>query len=290
MRMIIAAVTLALSTSVNASLVVTSTNDGTVLANTILGTDITVSDINVIGASTQSGTFVGGKSSGLDIDEGIILTSGSAKDAEGPNTADDTTTNQGGAGDADLDSLIPQNTYDANVLKFAFTTTTGELFFNYSFASEEYNEYANSNFNDVFALFVDGVNYAIAPDGQVVSINNVNCGNPYIGSGPNCDSFNNNDLNDGGPLFDIEYDGFTDTFLASITGLDAGTHTMKFAIADAGDSILDSAIFIEAGSFSGTNPIPSPPNPTPIPEPASLLLFSLGLLGFKIRARRKLSY
>ncbi|MCA0936433.1 PEP-CTERM sorting domain-containing protein [Vibrio alginolyticus] len=287
MRKIIATLTLALSTSANASLVVTSTNDGVVLANTILGTGITVTNINVLGSSTQSGTFVGGTSSGLGINEGIILTSGTATDAEGPNSSDGTTTDQGGSGDSDLDSLIPQSTSDANVLEFDFTTETGDLFFNYVFASEEYNEYANSPFNDTFALFVDGVNYAMAPDGQVVSINNVNCGNPYIGVGPNCNSFNNNDLDDGGPFFDIEYDGFTDTFLAAITGLDSGTHTMKFAIADAGDSILDSAIFIKAGSFSGSVPTPGPANP--IPEPTSLALFSLGLLGLTFRTKRKSS-
>lgn len=131
----------------------------------------------------------------------------------------------------------------------------------------------------MFAFFVDGVNIAKAPDGQTVSINNVNCGNPFEGAGPNCEVFNNNDSSDGTPVFDIQYDGFTNSLLASVSGLGEGSHNMKIAIADAGDSALDSAIFIEGGSFSSENP-------TPVNAPGSLALLALGLGGL-VAARKR---
>ncbi|WP_100639740.1 choice-of-anchor L family PEP-CTERM protein [Marinobacter salexigens] len=262
------------------ALVIDSTStDGNAMANALVGSGITISNVNYVGGSNQSGFFSDG-SSVLGIDSGLILTTGSAWSAPGPNTSDGASTTVGTPGDADLDALIPQNTRDAAVLTFDFESNSGDLFFNYVFASEEYNEYVDSSFNDVFAFFVDGVNIAEAPDGQAVSINNVNCGNPYSGIGPNCDYYNNNDLNDGGPYFDIEYDGFTDVFVASILGLSAGSHSMKIAIADAGDSALDSAVFLQGGSFSDTPPEVS------VPEPGSLALLLMGLGGL-VATRRK---
>lgn len=265
----------------SAGLVVTTTDSEATLVGEILGSGITVvgGSENYVGTTTSSGTFTGGLSAGLGFDAGIILTSGDANLAPGPNDQDGATGFNGLPGDAMLDALIPQSTFDATILEFDFTSTGGDLFFTFQFASEEYNEFANTTFNDVFALFVDGVNVAIAPDGNAVSINNVNCGNPYIGAGPNCAYFSNNDLQDGGPFFDIQYDGFTSAFTAEALGLAAGAHTMKFAIADAGDSALDSAIFIKAGSFSD--------EPVDIPEPGTLALLGLGLVGMGLARRRK---
>jgi hypothetical protein len=83
-----------------------------------------------------------------------------------------------------------------------------------------------------------------------VAINNVNLG-------ANSSFYNNNDP---GP-FAFEYDGFTDVFTASLGGLQIGsTYTLKLAIADRGDSILDSGVFLQAGSLGGEPP-GEPPEP-----------------------------
>jgi hypothetical protein len=195
---------------------------------------------------------------------------------------DNTSTNNGLPGDTDLDGLIPGFfTLDATILEFDFETAGGDVFFNYIFASEEYNEFVDSEFNDVFGFFLNGVNIALIPGTTTpVSINNVNLG-------VNSAFYNNNDPSDlGTPTpFNIEYDGFTTKFTAQALGLGAGTHRIKLAIADAGDRVLDSAVFIQAGSFSDT-----PDDPQKTPEPASLLgLVLVGAFGTKsFITRRKL--
>jgi hypothetical protein len=91
--------------------------------------------------------------------------------------------------------------------------------------------------------------------GAPVSINNVNCGNPYVGAGPNCNCFRNNDLDDGGGSIDTELDALTQVFHATGTIL-AGTNHIKIALADAGDQVLDSDVMIRCQSFTcGAPPV-----------------------------------
>lgn len=272
---------LLLSTAAHATVSVTQDNNAGSLAGTLLGTGITINSATVTGAPSAFGTFTNGSTVGGGFfDQGIILSSGSVLDAPGPNSSDNTTTNFGNPGDGDLSGLVGNNTFDAAILELEFNSTGGDLFFNYIFASEEYNEYTNSSVNDVFGFFLDGVNIALIPGTtDPVSINTVNGGNPLGTNASNPSLFNNNDLSDGGPFFDIEYDGFTNVFTASATGLAAGSHTLKIAIADTGDSSLDSAVFIQAGTLSDTNP-------TPVPLPGTLALFLGALASLGVAYRR----
>jgi hypothetical protein len=276
--------------------------DGHKLANAIVGEGITVTpgSIDYTGAAGSAGFFDDGMSSGIGIKNGIVLTTGLASDAMGSNDADNTTTNNGSAGDADLNQLIDGIfTQDASVLEFDFESEGGDLFFDFVFASEEYNEFVNTGFNDVFGFFLDGENIALIPGTDTpVAINTVNGGNPFGKDASNPDLYNNNDPDDPGPAnFNIEYDGFTDVFKAKALKLSPGTHTIKLAVADVGDTAFDSAVFIAANSFSDVeNPDPDPdPNPDPdtakTPEPASIFsLLALGLVGSRSLFKRKLSF
>ncbi|MFN9175919.1 MAG: PEP-CTERM sorting domain-containing protein [Synechocystis sp.] len=246
------------------ALSIVASSDADALVNSILGEGITVVPGSAVysGQSQASGFFSGGMLSGLGIDSGIILTTGSAFNALGPNNSDSETTFNGFPGDSDLNGLIPGfSTFDAASLTFKFTAETNSVNFEYVFASEEYNEFTNSSFNDVFGFFLNGVNIANIPGSSTaVSINNVNGGNPLGEDASNSAFFNNNDLDDGGPFFDIQYDGFTVVF-SVFAPVNPGENEIKLAIADAGDSALDSAVFISGGTFQGELPGTTPENP-----------------------------
>jgi len=62
--------------------------------------------LSVSGANVSAGTFSGGTGI-IGFESGIILSTGDIASVSGPNTADDTTTNNSMPGDANLDSLIP---------------------------------------------------------------------------------------------------------------------------------------------------------------------------------------
>jgi hypothetical protein len=220
----------------------------------LVGSGVVVTNIVYTGATNASGLFCSGRAA-VGFDNGIVLSSGSATNVAPPNDSASATTANDLPGDADLESLIPGfTTFDAAVLEFDFIPSGDIVQFDYVFGSEEYNEFVNSPFNDVFGFFVNGVNYALIPGTATpVSINNVNNGNApanQIAAGPcnNCEFY----VDNAAAPFPraTQLDGLT-TVLTMIAPVTPGTlNHMKIAIADAGDPILDSAVFIKAGSLS----------------------------------------
>jgi hypothetical protein len=234
--------------------------DVTQLLQCLVGPAVQVSNAVLTAAPGAAGLFTGG-SAIIGIDQGIVLSSGNVVTISGPNLANDTSYDNGYPGDADLDALIPgYQTFDATILEFDFTCPDPTVVsFQYVFASEEYNEWVGSAYNDVFGFFLNGTNIAVVPascsnPGIPVAINNVDCGNPYAPpNGPNCNCYRNNALPDGGGLINTEMDGLTQTFYATAQ-LQPGTNHMKLAIADAGDHILDSNVMIHCQSFACASP------------------------------------
>ena len=236
------------------AIVIVNTDNAAVLSAAISGPGVVITNATVTtNTTTGAGTFTGAAADGLGFDSGIVLTTGVTSCVPGP----DNTESCSGSG----------NSYR---LRFDFTSATGNVFFNYVFGSEEYNEFVGSSFNDTFQLLLDGVNIALIPGGGgVVSINNVNAGS-------NAAFYRNN------TSFNLQYDAFTTVLTAAATGLTPGsTHTFDFFIADVGDSIYDSGVFVQAGTFAST--------PTPTPEPGSLALMALALAGLGFGVRRRIS-
>ncbi len=167
------------------------------------------------------------------------MSSGNVASVVGPNTFDDMTTVNGTLGDSDLTALSGASTFDAAILEFDFVPNADKVFFQYVFGSEEYNEFVNTQFNDVFAFFVNGVNCATVPSltgPEPVAINTINNGNPF-GTPPNShpELYINNDVASGSP-FNTELDGLTHVLTCDASVVTGETNHIKLAIADTSDS------------------------------------------------------
>ncbi|MGI4847285.1 MAG: choice-of-anchor L domain-containing protein [Janthinobacterium lividum] len=236
------------------AMTVSANSNAAALANLFGGNGVSITNATLSTASsTAAGTFTGAASA-IGFDSGLLLTTGTVDCAVGPNTV----ANCYGTG-------------QTTSLAFDFESASGNLFFNYVFASEEYPEFVGTRFNDSFELLLNGVNIALLPDmTTVVAINNIN-------SDKNAQYYRSN--SDGS--LDTQYDGLTTVLTAQATGL-TGVNHFELRIADVGDAIFDSGVFLQAGTFSAT---PSAPL-SDVPEPASLALIGLGVAGIAA-ARRK---
>lgn len=234
------------------------------LVTSLLGPGVSVSNVQFTGHtgaagmdfkegdSSSAGSFTGGTGI-IGFDGGIMLSSGGVQNSVGPNTSDSITQDNALAGDLELDTLTSGTTYDATILEFDFVPTFSTITFQYTFASDEYNEWSNTAFNDVFGFFLNGSNVALLPTtdtgSYLVSINNVNGGNPPGTDPQNPAWYIDNDIASGAVL-DTEMDGMTKV-LSVVASVNANqTNHIKLAIADTGDAIYDSNVFIKAGSFT----------------------------------------
>ena len=197
---------------------------------------------------------------GLGIGAGVLLTSGARPGESNTLTwygSDNSGSSGFSNGDADIDAVVntvfQTQSYDATTLKFDFTVSDPALTsvsFDLVFGSEEYPEWVDA-FVDCAVVIVDGVNYALF---------NKNANAPLSVISPNLAAGYFQD-NANGSL-PIEYDGVSGR-LRIVAPLDLGRsiHTIKIGIADTGDHILDSGLFISglsAGSDPGSGVVSDP--------------------------------
>ena len=275
LRVGLACMVLATGTLLRAQLVVDPTLTAQqVVTDILVGEGVQVSNITFSGDLDQIGNFDAANSNIL-IPNGLIMASGTVTLAVGPNNSGSLTLGGGnfGTSDPDLNALSTFTTNDAAVLEFDFIPTGDSIRFNYSFGSEEYNEYVCGTVNDAFGFFLSGpgingpysnnaINLAIIPgtNGVPVTINSVNNGNVGgNGSAPNCNQVDPNWTQNTEFYVDnatntaptaTQLDGFTVVLTAEAQVQCGEVYHIKIAIADAGDSAFDSAVFIEGGSFS----------------------------------------
>ncbi len=231
------------------------------VAARLVGPGVQISNVQYRGEAAARGFFAGGAGI-VGFEDGIILSSGCIGNVVGPNASDSITdcdAHVGGGGDTDLEAIrdIPADeTYDAAVLEFDFVPDKSTVSFRYVFASEEYNEYVGSAYNDVFGFFVNGNNCAevevdTAAGLDPVSINTINNdANAYL--------YRDNDLDDTAASINTEMDGLT-VVLTCNTGVAAGeTNHLKLAVADVSDGAYDSSVFLQSGSFTTEGPNKAP--------------------------------
>ncbi len=141
---------------------------------------VTISNISYTGTPASLAFFEGSQSN-IGLNAGLLMTTGQAIDAVGPNDSESTTTVMGVPGTTWLDALIPgYMTYDASVITMDVVPAADTLAFRYIFASEEYQEFVNTSFNDLFAFLIEGPGLPqgdsiwVAADTAIVW-NNQNC-------------------------------------------------------------------------------------------------------------------
>lgn len=228
----------------------------TQMVQNLVGPGVQISNVVVTAADGSYGYYyINGTEIGDS--EGILLSTGRAVNAIGPN--DETGLPQLGPpptftclncgqydnqapGSELLNAAQDRNTFDACQIEFDIIPSGDSLRFRYTFASEEYNEWVGSPFNDVFGFFISGpnvgtdVNIALIPNtSTVVAINTVNANS-------NSQYWVNN-MTPPGQGF--QFDGFTIDLVAAVGDLiPCESYHMTLVIADASDRIYDSAVMI----------------------------------------------
>jgi len=237
--------------------------------NVLAGNGVTVSNVNYTGHPEAIGTF-NGTNTNLGLTNGIILTTGTILSNTGPNNVQEGPHGPNNLGNSGVDnntngyapltSIAGDNTFNATILEFDFVPNSDSVRFRYVFGSEEYPEFVNAGFNDVFAFFISGpgfggvYNMATIPgtNGTPVTIDNVNANtnaNYFIDNGDGTTAPENSSN------FYIQYDGFT-VVIEAVAQVQCGeTYHLQMAIADVGDGVYDSGIFLEANSLVSYSPV-----------------------------------
>ena len=240
-----------------------TTITATTLANNIAGAGVTVNSATFAGANSQGGTFTGATgfaNEWLGYDTGVVLSTGDVNSTGGAPGGNSSTV-QGTAGDADLQALANNTSFDASVLEIDFTPTSNVVTLQFTFGSEEYNEYVYSTFNDAIGVWVNGVHTSVTPTGDAVAIDAVNQAatfNPGFGSQANDPNPANGVFDSANPSlyvnnstgnFNVEMDGFTVT-LTFTANVNVGvSNTIKLGVTDIGDGAFDSWLFVRENSL-----------------------------------------
>ena len=211
--------------------------------------------------STNGIGYFESNGSSWPFENGLIMTSGDVANAIGPESG---VLVDGGfewPGDGDLEAFIPGlnagDTNNASIIEFDFVPVTNNMSFDFIFAAEEYGTF-QCTFTDAFAFLLtdssgNTTNLAIVPGtDDPISVLTVR-DDQYNGA---CESVNAewfaNYYGPGGlpPLTSpTNFIGHTEVMTASATVIPNEVYTIKLVVADDGDTIYDSAVFIDGGSF-----------------------------------------
>jgi len=230
------------------------------------GTCVDVTSVEFFGEPKQLAFFEGSQS-GLGVNAGILFTTGDAIVAVGPNDMDGKT---GGYGNATPDSLLESISggflFDRSMLHLSIVPHTDSIGFQYVFASEEYCEYVNTQFNDAFGFWIKGPgasnpdgsprNIALVPGTSTpVAINNVNFlsnSGFYVNNTPATGNLCGQWPTPPTPAMDaVQYDGFLSVLTASAVVVPDETYEVWIGIADVSDGVWDSGIFLSVESLCG---------------------------------------
>ena len=260
-----------------------SASNSSVLSSAILAANsgIVIDNSSIILNSSGLGAvnIYDGSLSPLGIGQGLLLTSGTTPglsntvgwfgqdNSYDPLTGTYANFNNGDPLiDAVVNSVFQTQSYDATTLKFNFTATdptATSVSFDLVFGSEEYPEWVDQ-FVDCAIVVVNGVNYAYFnhDSKSPLSVIGSNLANGYF-------------QDNAGGILPIEYDGVSKV-LKIIAPINSGINSIEIGIADTGDHIYDSGLFISnlsAGTTPGSGIVSDPS--TPCDDTANIVVGSI---------------
>lgn len=241
----------------------------------LVGPGITVSNVVMTNNSDNQIGIFDGQNSNIGFNSGVVMAAGPVNGLIGNAAMADA--GQPGNGQTDPDLLTIAQSVTSNPsagfinsvndvisLEFDFVPSSNVASFNFVFSSDEYTQWINSSFNDVFAFFVSGPgitgpfnappgfpggaqNIAVVPGTNTpITISTIFPagvpGEPPAGLNPQLYVSNT-----GGTTH--THNGFTVPIPVELNVQCGETYHFKFAIGDGSDTYLNTAVFLEAGSF-----------------------------------------
>ncbi len=223
---------------------------------------VSVSNISVsgwdFGNNDLSYGYFNKNTSNFEMPQGVILSSGSAVHAEGSYSGIQSATDSNWKGDLDLEKAAEiTKTFDATILEFDFIShLSNKISFDYMFLSEQYlrnGDPGTCGYTDAFAFLIKKIgdanytNLAVLPETQVpITSNNVR------GVGGKCPASHPEyfgHFNADGSA--TNFNGQTAILTASTDVIPGEKYHIKLVVADQGNGLYDSAVFLKAGSFVG---------------------------------------
>ena len=241
----------------------------------LVGPGITVSNVVMTNNSANQIGIFDGQNSNIGFNSGVVMAAGPVNGLVG--NAGMADAGQPGNGQTDADLLTIAQSVSSNPsagaissvndvisLEFDFVPSSNVASFNFVFSSDEYTAWINSTFNDVFAFFVSGPgitgpfnappgfpggaqNVALVPGTNTpITISTIYPagvpGEPPAGLNPQLYV-----SNAGGTTH--THNGFTVPIPIELNVQCGETYHFRFAIGDGSDTYLNTAVFLEAGSF-----------------------------------------
>jgi Ca2+-binding RTX toxin-like protein len=231
------------------------------LVDPLLGVAVEAGSVRLQASAQSAVSLYDGSLTALGIGAGLLLTSGKVpglSNTVGWFGQDNSFSSGFQNGDADIDAVINKvfqtKSYDATSLSFDFRVTdpaATSISFDLVFGSDEYPEWVNA-FVDGAIVIINGVNYALFEQNPSRPLSVIS---PNLAAG----YFQNN----AGNALPVEYDGVSRVLriVAPIIGGGA-LNTIKIAVADTGDHIYDSGLYISglrAGNTPGQGLVTRPP-------------------------------
>ncbi|RLJ61133.1 gliding motility-associated-like protein [Lacinutrix venerupis] len=194
--------------------------------------------------------------SNFPFENGIVLSTGNVNSAG--NAQNTNALNEGETSwqtDPDLETALGiNNTLNATSITFNFISATSSINFNYILASEEYFADYPCNYSDGFAFLIKEAgtnqpyqNIAVIPN-TTTPVNTSTIHEEIVGF---CDA-ENESFFEGYNIGDTNFNGRTNVMSASANITPNVEYNIKLIIADQTDRNFDSAVFIEANSFTNS--------------------------------------